>query len=188
MNLVLGSGSPRRRELLAALGLAFEVRVREVDESPIEREDAQVMVARLAQAKLEAVMELSPDATVLAADTVVIVDGDVLGKPQSPEEGRAMLRRLAGRSHQVTTAVALGRGGQVLEVERTTTEVVFRPLTEAAIESYVAFGEGEDKAGGYGIQGRAGAFVIEIRGSYSNVVGLPMAQTWLLLERHGALP
>lgn len=184
--LVLGSGSPRRRELLSTLSLAFDVIVADVDETPRPNEDPDALVARLAVSKLEAVMSRT-DAFVLAADTIVVVDGDVLNKPIDDEEGCAMLRRLADRDHRVTTAIALGRGGEVLSERAVTTKVMFGPIPDDEAARYVATGEGRDKAGGYAIQGLGGGFVTGIVGSYSNVVGLPVRVTLELLRANGAV-
>lgn len=186
--LVLASGSPRRRELLAAVGLRFEVRSRGIDEGQREGEAPAELVARLAREKLVAAMPLAGEhAFVLAADTVVVRDDRVLGKPGDEAEAAAMIEALGGRQHEVMTAVALGRGGSVLEVETTRTRVWFRSVTPEEARAYAATGEGYDKAGGYAIQGIAGGFVTRIEGSYSNVVGLPIAQTLALLARHDAL-
>lgn len=183
--LVLGSGSPRRRELLQTLGLNFEVLVADADETPNPGEPADALVARLARMKLDAVMAKT-GAFVLAADTIVVVDDDVLGKPRNDEDAHAMLRRLSGRAHAVVTAIALGRDGTCLGETAVCTQVVFGAI-EADIERYVATGEGRDKAGSYAIQGFGGAFVSRIEGSYSNVVGLPVRETIALLREHGVV-
>ncbi len=185
--LVLASASPRRRELLGTLGVRFDVRPTDVDESVHPGEAPVAYVRRLAEDKLRAALATEATAFVLASDTTVVSDGAILGKPADDEEGRAVLRRLSGRAHEVRTAVALGRAGEVLAVRDVHTRVVFRVLSEDEIARYVASGEGRDKAGVYGIQGLAGAFVTGIEGSYSNVVGLPLAETLELLRAHGAL-
>lgn len=185
--LVLASASPRRRELLGTLGVRFDVRPTDVDESIHPGEAPVAYVRRLAEDKLRAALATEATAFVLASDTTVVSDGVTLGKPADDEEGRAVLRRLSGRAHEVRTAVALGRAGEVLAVRDVRTRVVFRVLSEDEISRYVALGEGRDKAGGYGIQGLAGAFVTSIEGSYSNVVGLPLAETLELLRAHGAV-
>ncbi|MFV0309498.1 MAG: Maf family protein [Desertimonas sp.] len=177
MELVLASGSPRRRELLAQLGVAFRVVVPVVDETPSVGEPPRALVARLAAAKAAAI-----DAPlVLAADTVVDVDGAVFGKPVDGFDARRMLTALAGRVHEVHTGVALRREGAETVVEVVTTAVRFAPLTAVQIDRYVATGEPEDKAGAYAMQGRAGAFIIAIAGSPSNVIGLPLATVARLL-------
>jgi len=171
--VVLASASPRRLDLLRRLGLDSEVRVAGVDESPVDGESPGATVARLAAAKARAV-DAPADALVVAADTEVVLDGTVLGKPADPAEAAAVLRSLSGRSHVVLTGVHVRRGDrEAAAVEETV--VTFRPLDEDEIAAYVAGPEPYDKAGGYGIQGAAGAFVARIEGSDTNVVGLPLA-------------
>lgn len=185
--LVLASASPRRREILTTLGLAFEVRPSGADESQLEGEAAAAYVRRVAGAKALEVASASEAGTwVLGADTIVVVDGEVLGKPgDDAAASRGMLRMLAGRWHEVTTGVALCRAGDgLVRTIAVTTRVKFRPLSYEAVERYVATGEGADKAGGYAVQGMASGFVAAIEGSYSNVVGLPAAETVELLEAH----
>jgi septum formation protein len=176
--LVLASGSPRRRELLAQLGLTFRVVEPAVDEEPLPGEQPIAMVRRLAAAKAVAV-EGDP---VLAADTTVEVDGEILGKPTDAADARRMLRRLSGRAHKVHTAVAV-RAGSELAVEVVTTIVTFVALQPAVIDWYVGTGEPLDKAGAYAIQGHGGIFVEHVRGSTSNVVGLPLTTVARLLTR-----
>ncbi len=176
--LVLASGSPRRRELLGQLGVAFTVRAADVDETPSAGERPRDLVARLAAAKAAGV----DGPVVLAADTTVEVDGDILGKPVDAADARRMLGRLSGRTHHVHTGVAV-RAGERVELEVVTTAVTFVPLVRAAVDWYVATGEPFDKAGGYAVQGAGGVFVESIRGSVSNVVGLPLATTVDLLRR-----
>jgi len=189
--LVLASASPRRRELLSSLGLRFDVRPCDIDESVVAGESSLGYVRRLAEEKLHAAFArldaADGDVFVLASDTTVVVDDVILGKPEDAAEGRAMLERLSDRAHEVRTAIALGRAGRTLEVRDVVTQVVFRLLGADEIARYVAIGEGRDKAGGYGIQGLAGGFVARIEGSYSNVVGLPVAETLELLVAHGAV-
>jgi septum formation protein len=181
---VLASGSPRRRELLSQLGLVFDVEAADVDESVRSGERPAAYVERLAREKAGTIQARRPGAVVLAADTSVVVDDDILGKPgRDAEAGASMLRRLSGRTHQVMTGVAVaGAEARSLVV---TSDVVFRPLTEAEIAWYVSTGEGADKAGGYGSQARAGAFIREIRGSATSVIGLPLAEAVQLLEQAG---
>lgn len=174
--VVLASGSPRRRELLDQLGLAFVVVVPHVDETPQPGEQPVALVRRLAVAKAAAV-EGDP---VLGADTIVEVDGEILGKPVDADDARRMLRRLSGRSHRVHTGVAV-RSGERTQVEVTTTIVTFAPLTPPLIEWYLGTGEPFDKAGAYAVQGHGGVFVETIRGSVSNVVGLPLSTVARLL-------
>ena len=172
MRLILASASPRRAELLRAAGYTFDVVVADVDESTRAGEAPAAYVRRLAADKSAAVR--IPDAIVLGADTTVVVDGEILGKPRDDEDLRAMLQRLSGKTHQVLTGVSLRQGAyEAGRVE--TTSVVLRALTDEEIAWYVASGEGRDKAGGYAIQGLASRFIPSIAGSYSNVVGLPVA-------------
>jgi septum formation protein len=176
--LVLASGSPRRRELLAQLGLAFAVVVPDVDETPRSGERPVELVRRLALAKVAAV-DGDP---VLAADTTVEVDGEILGKPVDADDARRMLRRLSGRAHKVHTGVAV-RADERVGAEVVTTIVTFVPLQPVVIEWYVGTGEPLDKAGAYAIQGAGGVFVEAVRGSVSNVVGLPLTTVARLLHR-----
>lgn len=186
MKLVLASGSPRRREILIALGLVFEVRATGADETPRENERAIDLALRIARAKCEAAMS-DPTSAFLAADTVVDVDGAPLNKPESDDDARRMLRLLSGRAHAVHTGIAVGTRDAI--VSRTvTTEVVFRALDAATIDRYVASGEGRDKAGAYGMQGMGAGLVLEVRGSPSNVIGLPAAETVALLVERGVIP
>jgi septum formation protein len=185
-HLVLASGSPRRRELLASLDFRFTVSVPAIDETPAPDEDPAGYVERLARAKAEAVADrFDPQhQVVLAADTTVALAGTILGKPTDGPDAMVMLRALSGRTHQVFTGVAVvGPDGTLSSV--TTTDVTFRPLGHDEIASYVATGDPLDKAGAYGIQGEAGRFVAALRGSASNVVGLPVAQTMALLSAAG---
>ena len=185
--VVLASASPRRHELLRSIGLGFRVAVADVDESILPDESAVAYVDRVALSKAETVAERlghPADTVVLAADTTVDLDGNVLAKPSDDDDARRMLRALSGRSHEVHTAVVCwSRAG----VGRTvvTTAVTFVDLTDAAIDRYLATGEHLDKAGAYGMQGAAGMFVSEIVGSPSNVIGLPLAQTLELLAESG---
>lgn len=187
--LVLASASPRRREILATLGIACEVRPSGADEIRDADEPPLAYARRVATAKaLEVATGCEAGVWVLGADTIVVIDGEVLGKPEHDAASRGMLRMLAGRWHEVTTAVALCRAGEgAIETIAVTTRVRFRPLDAGAVERYVASGEGRDKAGGYAVQGMAAGFVAAIDGSYANVVGLPAAETVELLERHGAI-
>lgn len=183
-SFILASGSPRRRELLGQLGLEFEVLAADLDESVRADEAPAAYVERLAREKALAVQAKRRGAIVLAADTSVVIDGAILGKPGDDAlEGAAMLRRLAGQTHQVMTGVAVA-GAQV-ESLVVVSDVMFRPLTEAEIDWYVSTGEGRDKAGGYASQGKAGAFISELHGSATSVIGLPLAESVELLRRAG---
>ncbi len=175
MRLVLASSSPRRLDLLASAGIVPLVSPPEIDETPAAGEDPIPHARRLAREKAEAVAQRHPGEWVLAADTLVLLDGRILGKPANPAEARETLHRLSGRTHQVVTAVCLGRPGD-WELFTVLTEVDFRSLTDVEVDAYVAGGEPMDKAGGYGIQGGGAGFVRALRGSYTNVVGLPLAE------------
>jgi len=171
-SVVLASGSPRRAELLGQLGVDFVIRVPDIDETPRPGETPVDYVGRLAREKGLAI-DVAADALVIAADTTVDLDGEVLGKPADADEARAMLRRLSARTHRVHTGVSLRLGDRV-ETEVVTSLVTFVPLTEDTIDWYVATGEPLDKAGAYAIQGAGGTFVLRVRGSVSNVIGLPL--------------
>ena len=185
LNLVLASSSPRRAELLRQLQLEFSICVSEVDETPLSNEAPELYVCRLAQAKALAVLPLvGSDTLVLGADTVVSCMGQLLTKPLNPEHNRQMLERLSGRSHEVFTGICVAsRSNCLTEVVRT--EVEFGVIDDAALRGYVRIGEGMDKAGGYAVQGIGGIFVKRLVGSYSAVVGLPLAETESLLRRVG---
>jgi septum formation protein len=180
LKLVLASKSPRRAELLAAAGIEFTVRTADIDETPREFEPARDYVLRVAEEKARAV-EASDSEIILAADTTVVLAGQILGKPEDDADAVRMLRALAGKRHEVMTGVCLRHGSRVV-TDRATTAVWFNPLAQAEIDDYVASGEPMDKAGAYGIQGLASKFIERIDGSYSNVVGLPVALVWRLLN------
>ena len=186
--LILASASPRRRELLAAAGLECRVDAAHVDETPAPAEAPAVYAERLACAKAAAVAVRWPHDPVLGADTVVIVDGEILGKPADAKDAARMLRRISGRSHIVMTAVAIAWRG-VIRSSIESTEVWVNVLTDAEIAAYVASGEPMDKAGAYAIQGLASRFIPRIAGSYGNVVGLPMTTVLRLLSTYdGSYP
>lgn len=173
-HLVLASFSPRRRELLAALGLTFEVRPAEVDESLLPGESPYDAAERLAREKAAKVAaKLSDDTLVVAADTVVVLDGVALGKPADRAEAVRMLRSLSGRRHDVVTGLAIARGSVIVS-GRDLTGVDFAPMTEEEIATYAASGEPDDKAGAYALQGLGGMFIERVDGSPSNVIGLPV--------------
>lgn len=178
--IVLASASPRRLELLRQVGIEPEVRPVDVDESVLPGEVPQDYVTRLALAKARAAAR-HESRPVLGSDTAVVIEGEILGKPLDAENAAAMLRRLSGRIHTVLTAVALLHGSAE-RVVVTSTEVEFAPLSEAEIQAYWETGEPADKAGAYGIQGRAAAFVRRVNGSYSGVVGLPLFETVGMLK------
>ncbi|HUE87548.1 MAG TPA: Maf family protein [Vicinamibacterales bacterium] len=179
--LILASSSPRRADLLRAAGIPFHVVPVEVDETVLRLEPPGEHVRRLAREKADAALSTNPDAVVLAADTIVLAGGEVMGKPRDGDDAVRMLRLLSGREHEVLTGVALvARRGVVVEVSRT--RVWVNPLSETEIAEYVATGEPLDKAGAYGIQGIGSRFIDRIQGSYSNVVGLPVALVYRLLK------
>jgi len=191
--LLLGSASPRRREILTNLGVPFLVHAASADESTRPAEDARVYLERVVRAKLTAVCALFADRSaergavraVLVADTSVILDGEILGKPTSVDDADAMIARLAGREHEVWTRFALGAPElevRVLHEETVTTRVTFRELTKSRIRAYAESGEGMDKAGAYAVQGRGAGLVSRIEGSYTNVVGLPACEVLVALE------
>ncbi|MBV8046007.1 MAG: septum formation inhibitor Maf [Paludibacterium sp.] len=187
--LYLASGSPRRRELLTQLGLHFERIHADIDESVLPGEAARAYAERLARAKADAgwaVVERSglPQRALLAADTTVVQDGEIFGKPADAADARRMLLAFSGRTHQVITAVAVRRGDQVA-LTTSVTDVTFRALGEDDIQRYLDSGEAADKAGAYGIQGLAAVFVEHIAGSFTGVVGLPLFETAALLSQFG---
>ncbi|MGK3144476.1 Maf family protein [Pantoea sp. C2G6] len=187
VTLYLASGSPRRRELLTQLGLSFERIVTDVEEQRQPGEAAETYVRRLAHDKAQAGVRLATrDLPVLGADTIVVLNGEVLEKPRDADDARAMLRKLSGHTHQVMTAVALADAWQALDCV-VTTDVTFRTLTATDIDDYIATGEPMDKAGAYGIQGKGGNFVRKINGSYHAVVGLPLVETEELLNHFQSL-
>jgi septum formation protein len=184
LRLVLASSSPRRAEMLRRLGLDFEARAPDLDESALRGETAEALVDRLARAKAAAVCR--PGELAVAADTVVVLDGEVLGKPADDADATRMLRGLAGRGHDVFTGVAVlaGDDGRLATgVERT--RVTFAPLSEREIDWYVRSGEPRDKAGAYGIHGLAALFVDAVDGNYPNVVGLPLPLLYRLARSLG---
>jgi septum formation protein len=180
--LVLASRSPRRAELLAAAGIEFTVRATDVDETPRDGEDPYRYVVRIAVDKAYAV-PANDGEIVLTADTTVVLDGQIMGKPADAADAARMLRALAGKRHEVITALCLRRGDKV-STDIATTSVWFAPLSETEIADYVSSGEPMDKAGAYGIQGLASRFIDRIDGSYTNVVGLPIALTYRRLREN----
>lgn len=194
MPLLLASGSPRRREILANVGIPIVVGAVDIDESVLSGESPAAYLTRIVSMKLVAASQrlASVDvAALLVADTSVI-DGDaILGKPSGAEDAEQMITRLAGRTHEVWTRFAIGAAessGRSLHEETVKTRVTFRPLTPLQVQAYVASGEGTDKAGAYAIQGRGAALVSRIEGSYSNVVGLPACEVVVALENLGLWP
>lgn len=157
------------------------------DETPLPGESARDFALRMAREKALAVSLKAPDDFVLAADTVVEIDGDILNKPESAQEARAMLRRLSGRTHTVITAFAVAHNNVVIESTPIQSRVTFRELADDVIDAYIASGEPFDKAGAYGIQGKGADFIVRVEGSWSNVMGLPVDETLAALRRHGAI-
>lgn len=187
ISLYLASGSPRRRELLTQLGLQFERLITDVEEQRQPEEAAEVYVRRLALDKARAGVAVAPqDLPVLGADTVVVLNNDVLEKPRDAAHAAQMLSQLSGQTHQVMTAVALADSARELDC-LVTTDVTFRNITAEEISHYIASGEPMDKAGAYGIQGLGGNFVRKINGSYHAVVGLPLVETNELLSHFQSL-
>lgn len=181
MRLVLASASPRRAELLRAAGFDFDIVTADVDEALRPGEGAEAYVTRLAEAKARAVLDRAAGRPVLGADTVVVCGEEILGKPADAGDAKRMLRMLSGRTHAVMTGVCLLHG-PVCDVTFAVTAVELAALSEAEIDWYVASGEPSDKAGGYAIQGLASRFVTVISGSYTNVVGLPVAAVYDLCK------
>jgi septum formation protein len=183
-SVILASQSPRRRELLTLVGIAHTVRPADIDESALPDEEPRTHCERLAREKVEAIAEREPDALIIGSDTIVVVDGDVLGKPRDEAEARRMLTRLSGRSHVVMTAVAARYRGK----ERSAVEevgVTFHPLSADEIAAYVATGEPMDKAGAYGIQGYGATIVARVDGDYFAVMGLPLQRLVRLIAELG---
>lgn len=184
--LILASGSPRRRELLNQIGVQFDVSPADIDESCRQHESPQEYVQRMAYEKAEVIADRYDKRPVLGADTSVVCNNQILGKPSSAEQAVAMLRQLSGQQHQVLTGVCLIGPNQVSRSETlvVTTQVQFRYLSDDEISNYVATEEPMDKAGSYGIQGFGAVLVESISGSYSNVVGLPLNETADLLRKN----
>jgi septum formation protein len=197
--LVLASASPRRQELLRNAGIPFRVEPADIDETPLAGESPQDCAERLAREKALAVSQRQPRDFVLGADTIVVVDHAILGKPRDADDARRMLRLLAGRTHAVITGLCLvlpiaSRSESILRTENrerritsVTTLVTMNELSENEIRDYVATGEPMDKAGGYAIQGIASRWIPRIEGDYSNVVGLPVALVYAMLRERGAI-
>jgi MAF protein len=185
--LILASSSPRRRQLLAALGIPFIIDVADIDESRVGDESPTAHVRRLAEKKARTVALRHPDAVILAADTIVVHHGQILGKPGDENEARAMLRALRESPHQVITAVAVARAGDVLS-ELDVSTVVMRAYTDAEIDAYIVSGDPFDKAGAYAIQHPDFAPVARLDGCFAGVMGLPLAVTARLLTSAGLTP
>jgi septum formation protein len=183
--ILLASSSPRRRELLTMVGIAHEVIPADIDESYLPGEPPRTHAERLAREKAETVAQIAPEALVIGADTIVVINGQVLGKPRDEGQAAVMLRQLSGHTHEVVTAVAVARGPRI-ESGVEVVSVTFRELTEEAIRDYIATREPMDKAGAYGIQGHGATIVERIDGDFFAVMGLSLVRLVGLLARHGA--
>ncbi len=183
MQLILASASPRRKQLLAQLGVSFRIQQADIDETPKTAEPAQAYVERLALEKAQVVYKaLQPEkVAVLGSDTSVVLDGQIFGKPENEHEAKTMLAQLAGQTHEVMTSIALVHS-EAKTVQTQISRVRFAPLSEAEIAAYIASKEPFGKAGAYAIQGYAGAFIAHLEGSYSGVMGLPLYETRQLLN------
>lgn len=181
-HLILASGSPRRSEILSAVGWSFTKRVADIDESEIAGETPEAYVQRLAKTKAETVAAMEPGGIVLGADTTVVIDGTIIGKPVDLDDARRMIKLLSGKVHEVLTGVAIVANGSTnVGIERTRVE--FAELSTSEIEFLVEFGEPLDKAGAYAVQAQAGLFIKGIEGDYWNVVGLPIGLVYRLVTK-----
>jgi len=175
--LILASASPRRKEMLRMVGVAFTVQHSDVNEDPRAGESPEAYALRLSEAKARAVAARRPGRWVLGADTIVTIDGELLGKPRTPDEARGMIRKLSGRAHTVITAFTLFNSERAEPIRRAvSSQVRFKEIPDDELEWYVATDEPYDKAGGYAVQGKASVLVAEVRGSWTNVVGLPLCE------------
>jgi septum formation protein len=181
-HLILASSSPRRKELLLQVGLNFTIHSPDIDESVCEFEQVEQYVLRLAKTKAQEVLKLYPEATIIAADTTLTIDDQIIGKPESKQHAFEIWRLLSGRKHEVLTGICVAKAQQLLSAV-VRTEVEFQPLSLNDMEEYWETGEPIGKAGAYAIQGIAAKYVTRINGSYSNVVGLPLHETVQLLDR-----
>jgi septum formation protein len=186
--IILASASPRRQELLKGIEIKFDVIPSGVNEDALDGETPREHVLRLSQKKSFAVAQNNPDAWVLGADTIVIIDGEVLGKPGTQKEARIMLEKLSGREHRVITGFAIvNKSADVIISDAVESSVLFKEILKDEMNWYVKTEEPYDKAGGYAVQGMAAFFVREIHGSYTNVIGLPLTEVVMALRKVGAL-
>ena len=185
IKVILASGSPRRRQLLAGAGIEFDVIESMVPEQHIAGEPARDYALRMARDKAIAVSSRFPEAIVIGADTIVVCETHILEKPADAADARRMLAMLSARTHTVVTAFALARDGKIIESSPVESNVTFRKLSDAEIEDYIATDEPFDKAGAYGIQGVGGGFISHVEGSRDNVMGLPTERVIAALARHG---
>jgi nucleoside triphosphate pyrophosphatase len=186
--VILASASPRRRQLLAAAGIEFDVVESQMPEQHLDGEPPRDYAIRVARDKAAAVSARFPDAIVVGADTIVVCEDRILEKPADAADARRMLTTLSGRTHTVITAFALARAGKIQESSAVESRVSFRKLAETEIDDYVAGDEPYDKAGAYGIQGVGGGFISHVEGSRDNVMGLPTARVVEALARYGVMP
>jgi len=187
-SIILASASPRRQELLKGIGIKFDVIPSGVNEDALDGETPRGHVLRLSKDKSFAVSQNNPDAWVLGADTAVVIDGEVLGKPGTQKEARIMLKKLSGREHRVITGFTIvNKSTDVIISDAVESSVLFKKILEDEMNWYVKTEEPYDKAGGYAVQGMAAFFVREIHGSYTNVIGLPLMEVVMALRRVGAL-
>jgi len=186
-NLILASASPNRLELLAQIGIIPEVHPADIDETPLKDETAKQMVLRLAEAKARAIAPAHPGSFILAADTTVVVGRRIIGKAADESEQRKFMELLSGRRHRVWGGIAVITPAGKCVTRTVCTTVAFKRFTKSDIDTYIASGQWRGKAGGYGIQGAGGAFVTFINGSYSNIVGLSLYDTMVMLNNNGYL-
>lgn len=185
--IILASGSPRRKDFIKSLGLQFTVISPDVDETPKPNELPQDLVVRLAKLKAEHIAKMHPEAVVIAADTIVVLDGEILGKPKDRNDAKAMIKKLSGKTHEVLTGYTVQKDSISYQgLEKTL--VTFANISDENIEGYVSSGECDDKSGSYAVQGLATMFVEKVSGSVSSVVGLPICQVRALLEKFGITP
>ncbi len=186
--IVLASASPRRQSYLYELGLSFEIYSPRIDESIVPGENPYTYVSRVAQLKVDAAMKRYPAAWIIAADTVVTIEGLILAKPENAEKAVQSLMRLSGNVHEVVTSFCLGsQKERILHQEKVVTKVQFFPFSEEIARAYVHSGEWRDKAGGYGIQGLAACLVTAVHGSYTNIVGLPLSELIAVMQKYGVV-
>lgn len=186
-DLILASSSPRRRDFLNNMGVNYQIIKPHIDESVLPKEEPAVYVERMACTKAQVIANEHNNEVVLAADTIVVVEDEILGKPQDREDAKRILRKLSGRTHQVMTAVCI-RKGDIVHKFTQVTNVTFAALDEALIETYVASGECDDKSGAYAVQGIGAMLIEKVEGSVSSVVGLPICQVRQILAEFGILP
>lgn len=186
-DLILASSSPRRRDFLNNLGVSYQIIKPRIDETAFENEEPSVYVQRMASTKAEVIAKEHVQEVVLAADTIVVVGKQILGKPVDREDAKRILRTLSGKTHQVMTAVCIRKGAEQHAFTQVT-NVTFAPLTEDLIATYVASGESDDKSGAYAVQGIGAMFIEKVEGSVSSVVGLPICQVREVLAKFGIFP